>query len=87
MKKYTRLSFNSLLPKWCPSCKLCLEYYFFTVAAWHKDLLAYLLLDLAAPDLIPSIPEFFTGETIVNVVEVNQQHCIDESGQLLENVA
>ena len=31
--------------------------------------LAYLLLDPAAPSSIPSIPEFFSQEKIVNVAE------------------
>ena len=33
------------------------------------------------PGSIPSIPEFFAEEKIVNVAEVNQQRCIEESGQ------
>ena len=45
-----------------------------------------MLPDPAAPGLIPSIPQNFTEENIVNVAEVNQQRCIEESGQRLENV-
>ena len=32
------------------------------------------------------VPQNFTEENIVNVAEVNQQRCIEESGQRLENV-
>ena len=45
-----------------------------------------MLLDPAAPGLIPSIPEFFSEEKIVEVAEVNQWCCLKESGQRLENV-
>ena len=40
-----------------------------------------LLPDPAAPGLIHSIPE-----KIVNVTEVNQRGCLEESGHWLENV-
>ena len=49
--------------------------------------LAYLLQDPAAKGLIPSIPEVFSNKRIVNVAEVNQWRCLEESGQWLENVA
>ena len=49
--------------------------------------LAYLLPDQAAHGLIPSVPEIFSEEKIVEVVEVNQQHCCKESGLWFENVA
>ena len=45
-----------------------------------------MLPDPAAPGLIFSVPQNFTEENIVNVAEVNQQRCIEESGQWLENV-
>ena len=35
---------------------------------------------------IPSFAEIFSEEKIVNVFEVNLQHCLEESGQWLENV-
>ena len=50
------------------------------------QLLAYSPPYLAAPDSIPSIPVIFSEEKIVNIVEVNQQCCLEESGQWLENV-
>ena len=34
----------------------------------------------------PCIPNKFSEEKIVNVAEVNQLHCLEESGQRLENV-
>ena len=52
------------------------------VALW----LAYLLPDPAALGSFLSIPKFFIEEKIVNVAEVNQRHCLEESGQWLENV-
>ena len=55
------------------------------MAAYH-NCLVYLLLDPAAPGLIPSIPEFFSEEKILDVVEVNQWHHIEESEKWLENV-
>ena len=48
--------------------------------------LAYLILDPAAPGYIPSNPNFFSKEKIVNVAEVNQRRCLEETGQWLENV-
>ena len=48
--------------------------------------LAYLLLDPAAPGSIPCGPKIFSEEKIVNITEVNQRHCLEESGQWLENV-
>ena len=42
---------------------------------WH-----YLLLDPTVPGLIPS------KEKIVDVAEINQQHCLEEYGHWLENV-
>ena len=47
--------------------------------------LADLLLDPTALGLISSIPEFFSEEKIVNVAEINQRCCLDESGQWYEN--
>ena len=47
---------------------------------------AYLLLDPAAPASISSIPKKFPEEKIVNVAEVNQRRCLEESGQWFENV-
>ena len=35
---------------------------------------------------IPTVPEFFSEEKIADVAEVNQWHCLEESGQWLENV-
>ena len=46
--------------------------------------LAYLLTDPAALSLIPSNPEIFSEENIADVDEVNQQRCLEESGQWLE---
>ena len=42
--------------------------------------------DPAAPGSIPCIPKKFSLEKIANVAEVNHQHCLEESGQWLENV-
>ena len=39
----------------------------------------------SCPGSIPSIHELFSVE-IVDVAEVNQHHCLEESGQWLENV-
>ena len=47
---------------------------------------AYWLPDTASPGLIPSITKTFSAEEIVNVTEVNQQRCLEEGGQWLENV-
>ena len=35
---------------------------------------------------IPSIPKTFSEEKMVDVAEVNQRHCLKESGQWLENL-
>ena len=43
--------------------------------------LAFLLSGPAALCLIPSVSEFFSDEIIVNVAEVNQRRCLEESGQ------
>ena len=53
-----------------------------SIAQWW----AYLLLDSAAPGLNPSVPEFFSEEKMVDVADINQRHCLEESGQWLENV-
>ena len=52
------------------------------IAQW----LAYLLLHPDAPGLIPSIPEIISEEKFVDVAEVNQLRCLEESGQWLDNV-
>ena len=52
------------------------------IAQWS----AYLLLDPAAPGLILSISGIFSEEKIVNVAEVNQRCCLEESVKGLENV-
>ena len=46
--------------------------------------LAYLLPDLAAPGPIDRVP-FFSGENNVDLAEINQQHCLEESGWWFEN--
>ena len=48
--------------------------------------LAYLLLDPAALGLNPSSAKKISEEKIVDVDEVNQLRCLEESGQWLENV-
>ena len=48
--------------------------------------IAYLLLNSAVLGSIFSIPEFFQRNKLVHVAEVNQRHCLEESGQWLENV-
>ena len=48
--------------------------------------LAYLLLEPAAPGSIPSIPEIFSEEKIVNVAEVNLRGSLEENGPWIENV-
>ena len=48
--------------------------------------LAFLLPDPVAPGLIPGIPEILSDEKIVDYVEVNQQWCLEERGQWLDNV-
>ena len=45
-----------------------------------------MLSDPAAPGSIPSIPKVFCEENIIDVAEVNQRHCLEESVQWLENV-
>ena len=45
-----------------------------------------MLLDTAASDSIHSAPKKISEEKIVDVAEVNQWHCLDESGQWLENL-
>ena len=40
----------------------------------------------AAPCLTPSFPKKISEEKIVLVSEVNQQGCLQDSGQWLENV-
>ena len=53
-----------------------------SIARWS----AYLLLDLAAPGSIPSVPKKNSEERIIDVAEVNQWRCFEESGRWLENV-
>ena len=53
-----------------------------TIAQW----LAYLFPDPAALGLIPSVSGIFLEKKIVNVSEVNQQCCLEESEQWLENI-
>ena len=53
-----------------------------SIAQW----LAYLIPHPAAPGSIPSIPDFSFSGKIVNAAEVNQRHCLEESGQWLEIV-
>ena len=48
--------------------------------------MAYLLPDPVAPDLIPSIPNFFPEEKIVDDAEVNQQRCLNKSVLWVANV-
>ena len=48
--------------------------------------LEYLILNPAVLVWIPSALKIFSWERIVNVAEVNQQRCLEESGQWLENV-
>ena len=45
---------------------------------------AFLLLPQRPLGSIPSIPEIFSEEKIVNVAKVNQRHWLDESAQRLE---
>ena len=45
-----------------------------------------MVLDSAAAGLISGIPNLFQMKKIVDVAEVNQQHCLEESGQWLCNV-
>ena len=42
-------------------------------------MLAYLVSGPAALGSIPSVPEFFSVEQNVNVAQVNQQPCLEES--------
>ena len=53
-----------------------------SVAQW----LAYLPTNPAALGTVPGIPEIFAGEKTVDTAKVNQQCCLEESGQWLENV-
>ena len=53
-----------------------------SIAQW----LSYLLLEPAAPGSIPSIPEIFSEEKIVNVAEVNLRGSLEENGLWIENV-
>ena len=45
-----------------------------------------MLLDPAAQGFIPSVPRKNSEEKIVNVAEVNQWRCLEESRKWLENV-
>ena len=47
-------------------------------------MVSILFRDPAATGLIPAF--FFSEENIADVAEVNQQQCLEESGQWLENV-
>ena len=38
------------------------------------------------PGFDSQCPKFFSEEKIINVAEVDQQRCLEESGQWLENV-
>ena len=49
-------------------------------------MVSLLLRDPATQGSIPSIPEIYSEEKIVNVAEVSQWPCLGESGQWLENV-
>ena len=40
----------------------------------------------SCPSLIPRIPDNFSEEKIVDVAEVDQGRCLEESGQRLESV-
>ena len=53
-----------------------------SIAQW----LAYLLPDPADRGLIPSVPKKIKRKKFINVAEINQQRCLEESGQWLENV-
>ena len=53
---------------------------------YKAEYIEYLLPDPAALGSIPSIPAISSEGKIVDVAEVNQQHCLEESGQWLENV-
>ena len=53
-----------------------------SIAQWF----AYLLPNPVAPIQNPAFPDFFQRKIIVHGAEVNQQRCLDESGQWLENV-
>ena len=48
--------------------------------------LAYSLPSPAAPELIPGIPKKISSERIVDVAEVHQRCCLEESGQRLDYV-
>ena len=49
-------------------------------------MVTYLLTDPAAPGLIPNIPEIFWEEKNVDVVEIIQWRCLEESsGQWIVN--
>ena len=48
-----------------------------SIAQW----LEYLLPDPAALGSITSFPKKISEEKIVEIVEVNQWHCLEESGQ------
>ena len=52
-----------------------------SIAQW----LAYLITDPTTLGSIPIIPQKNSEETIVQV-EVNVWHCLEESGQWLENI-
>ena len=53
-----------------------------SIAQW----LAHLLPDPAALGLMPSIPKICSEGKIVDVAEVNQWRCSEESGQWPKNV-
>ena len=47
-----------------------------SIAQW----LVYLLMDPAAPCLIPSIPKAFSKEKIVNFAKANPHPCLEGTG-------
>ena len=50
------------------------------------QLLAFLLLDPATPDLICSVPEIFSDEQIIDIAKVNKRSWFVESREFLGNV-
>ena len=56
---------------------------YLAVAAKHNSIIASCP---SCPGFDSQRPKFFSVEKIVDVAEVNQWHCLQESGQWLENV-
>ena len=82
-KKWLKLEMGCMPVTHCnlstwPKLSIC------NVAVSCKGLVS--LQDLAAPGLLPSIPQIYPEEKVVEVAEVNQWRCFEDSEQWLDKV-